>query len=124
MRAPLVGSLARCAALGVLFVGAASPVLQAQQQRAVIRTRTVDTTGRDTVDISVSIDPGDIMRMVGDLMASRQLEERIAGALRESGAGRVDAEKLHELQSQLTTVARRNTGLMSAIRLQCARDHA
>jgi len=109
------------AAFVLVLVGVAAPVLEAQ--RAVISTRTIDPGGRDSMlDITVSIDPGDIMRMVGDLLASRQVEERIASSLREAGADRADVAKVRELQSQLATVARRNAGLTSAIRLQCARE--
>ena len=93
------------------------------QSRTVVRTKTVDQAGRDsTVNITVSVDPGAIMRLVAELLASRQVEERIAMSLRELRGDRLDAGKLREMETELSSVARRNAGMLSAIKLQCARE--
>jgi serine protease Do len=67
------------------------------------------------------VSPEGIARMIGELLSSRAMEERIAIELR---GGRPDAERVRELESQLSSIARKNVGLFSAIRLQCAREAA
>lgn len=89
------------------------------------RTRriVVDSTRTDSsVTFRIAVEQGDLLRMVGELMAARQTEERLAQTLREAQARQADAVRLREIEDQLTAVAKRNAGLASVIRLQCARD--
>ena len=115
------GRMVRLAALGVC---AASPLLAqgagAGPTKIILRRSAADTTRRDSVvDVMVTISPDGIARMIGDLMASQAMEERMAMALRGEP---MDGARARELQSQLMAIARRNSGLSSAIRLQCAAD--
>jgi membrane-associated protease RseP (regulator of RpoE activity) len=90
------------------------------QGRIIIKKRGADSTGRDsTVDVTVSVSPDGIVRMIGELLASRELEDRIVMEMR---GERRDPQRLRELETRLQSIARRNTGLVSAIRLQCASE--
>jgi hypothetical protein len=114
--------------LGMGLLVAASSVAQAQvaaraggMQR---RTATLDTTGRDSVIRVqvVEIGPNELAKMVAELVAARATEERLARSMHEARADRTDATKARELELQLMQLVRRNSGLVSAIRLQCARE--
>jgi S1-C subfamily serine protease len=106
---------------------AASAVTQAQtpaRAGAVMRRQPMtDTTGRDSIiRIQVEIGPNELAKMVAELVASRATEERIAMSLHEARADRGEAARARELENQLMQLVRRNSGLASAIRMQCARD--
>ncbi|MCX5754815.1 MAG: PDZ domain-containing protein [Gemmatimonadetes bacterium] len=112
----LVAGLAVC---GVVV--ASSLVAQATPARVMPRTRMVDTTGHDTVvRVGVNVSGDDIIRMVGELLTSRHMEERLGMALRTERDGR----NARELEAQLASTIRRNAGLMSAIKMQCASQDA
>jgi len=106
--------------LGLASVASAAAA-QGSAGRVVIKRSLSDSGGRDTVNVmSITVAPEEILRMIGELMASRQVEERVVASLR--SASRADAERLRELNLQLSSIARRNAGLASAIRLQCSKD--
>ncbi len=115
------GKVVRLALAATVVVGIVAPSLEAQG-RAVIRARTTESGRDSTVDVTVTMDGGDIMRMVAELLASRQLEERLALTIRDLSSDRADAAKLRDLEAQLMSVARRSAGLTSAVKLQCARE--
>src|SRR5689334_13686012 len=104
-------------ALLAVFTG----VAEAQGARAggmLRRSATLDTTRRDsTVRIEVTVGPNDLAKMFDELMANRETESRVARALREAMNDRGDGERLRDLERQLMSVARRNAGLVSAIRM-------
>jgi hypothetical protein len=109
-------------AFGALLFATVFAASLAAQGRVLVRTPRGDSTGRDTsISIGVMVSPEGITRMIGELLSSRAMEERIAIELR---GGRPDAERVRELESQLSSIARKNVGLFSAIRLQCAREAA
>ncbi|MDA1080092.1 MAG: PDZ domain-containing protein [Gemmatimonadetes bacterium] len=110
-------------ALSLMLAAVVAAPTLAAQGRATIRTRTVDPSGRDsTVDFTVRVESGDILRLISELMTLRQAEERLAKAVREVRSDGADGSRLRDLESQLSSVTRRNAGLMSAVRFQCARD--
>lgn len=112
------GTFAFAAALFAAFAGA--PVAQAQA-RVVIRRAPADSARTDSMfAIRVNVRPGDVMRLAGELMASRQMEERLAMSLREANLN--DATRARDIELQLSAIARRNASLASVIRLQCERD--
>jgi membrane-associated protease RseP (regulator of RpoE activity) len=119
-----VGPGGMWAGLGVVVLLSAAATSEAQQVRAgAVRRGVPDTTQRDSVmRIQITAGPGELMKMISDLMVSRATEERIAMTLREAGAERMDEARVRELGMQLSGLARRNAGLASAIRLQCARN--
>lgn len=93
----------------------------AQVRAGAIRRATPDSSRVDSVfTMRVNVGPGDVMRLVGELMASREVEGRLALTLRD--ASQMDPEVARGIETQLATIARRNASLASMIRLQCARD--
>lgn len=109
-------------AAALILVGATA--LQAQAGRVGPARQRVEATvqGDSTMTVMVKIGQGDVARLIAELMASRQLEERMAMAVREARNEKPDAVQTRQMEGQLMSVVRRNAGLMSAIRLQCARD--
>lgn len=105
------GSLAAAA---LVMLASALPA----QGRVMARRMPGDSGSRDTtVKVTVTVSPEGIVRMIGDLLSSRQMEERIAIALR---GERGDDRRARELESQLQSIVKRNAGLVTAIRIQCA----
>lgn len=119
-------SKAKLGGSGVALAAATFALLAATsagaQERVIIR-KPMDSTDRvRNVDVVVSVDPSGVMRLVGELLTSRQMEERVALALREAMGGRADEARARELEAQLGSLARRSAGLLSTIRLQCANE--
>jgi C-terminal processing protease CtpA/Prc len=109
--------------LGVILLAAATAA-EAQQVRAgaLRRSPIRDSTGRDSViQIQVTVGPNELAKMINELVASRETEERIARSLREVAEGQRNESTRRDLEQRLMTVVRRNAGLVSAIRFQCAR---
>jgi serine protease Do len=108
------------------LVLAFATVADAQGARAgglLRRSPQRDTTQRDsTIRVEVTVGPNDLAKMFDELMANRETESRVARALREAMSDRGDGERLRDLERQLMIVARRNAGLVSAIRMGCARE--
>lgn len=105
--------------VGAVAVMAAAPAgAQPRPRRIVVDSARTDSS----FTFRIAVEPGDLLRMVGELMAARQAEERLAQTLREAQAMQADAARMRDIEEQLAVVARRNAGLASAIRLQCARD--
>lgn len=97
------------------------PMTVAAAQPARARVVRLDTTGRDSMVMRVIVDGDRIERMIRELLASRALEQTIGYSLREAATGqKVDAERLDVLRAQLGEIARRNAGLITTIRMQCA----
>ena len=121
MRTTLSGSLFRvaCAVFGAATIAS---VVQSQGRVTIRRPGLTDTTGRDSIArVMITMSPDGIAKMIDDLLTSRQMEERIAMAIRdEHGNG----PKTHELDSQLKAILRRNAGLMTQIKMQCAAEDA
>ena len=121
MRPTLSESLFRvaCAAFGAATIAS---VVQSQGRVTIRRPGLADTTGRDSIArVMITMSPDGIAKMIDDLLTSRQMEERIAMAMRgEHGNG----PKTHELDSQLKYILRRNAGLMTQIKMQCAAEDA
>lgn len=112
---------ARWSAVALAAGLVALPIVAGAQSRP--RRIVVDSSRTDSsFTFRIAVEPGDLLRMVGELMAARQTEERLAQALREAQTMQADAARMRDIEEQLATVARRNAGLASAIRLQCARD--
>lgn len=108
--------------LGVgMGVGAIPLEPAAAQGRIAIRRSGPDSaTVRDSAfRLMVQLSPDGLIRMIGELLASRELEERIAMELR---GERDDGQRARDLESRLQSIVRRNSGLVSAIRLQCATE--
>ena len=96
------------------------PAALPAQATVRIRKSLLDSTARDsTVRVMINVSGDDIARMIGDLLSSRAMEERIAMAMR---GERGDSRNARELEAQLQSIVRRNAGLVSAIRLQCASE--
>jgi serine protease Do len=119
-----VGATGELAAQGPVIIKRQGPDTavagMSAQGRIIIKKRGADSTGRDsTVDIMVSVSPDGIMRMIGELLASREIEDRIVMEMR---GERRDPQRMRELETRLQGIARRNSGLVSAIRLQCASE--
>ena len=92
----------------------------AQQPRVMLRQRTADSTMHDSVvRIIVNVSSDEIAKMIGELLTSRAMEERLARSLR---GERSDSRSAKELEAQLAAIVRKNAGLTSAIRLQCASE--
>ena len=90
------------------------------QGRVSVRRSGPDSTTRDsTLRLMVTVSPDGLIRMIGELLASRELEERIAMELR---GERGDVQRSRDLESRLQAIVRRNSGLVSAIKLQCATE--
>lgn len=125
MKTPRWESNGKFAGAGVALAAAAFALLAAParaQERVIIRKQ-VDSTERvRSGDVVITVDPSGVMRLVGELLTSRQMEERVALALREAMGGRADEARARELEAQLGTLARRSAGLLSTIRLQCASE--
>lgn len=110
------------AGVAALLVTAATVVVAQSdpQRRVIVRRISPDSAGRDsTFDITVTVSPDGIIRMIGELMASKQLEERLAMSLR---GDKLDERRSRELEAQLQSIVRRNAGLITTIRMQCAKD--
>lgn len=96
--------------------------VHAQGSVTIRRPGPADTSGRDSVvRVIITVSPEGIAKMIDDLLTSRQMEERIAMAMREE---RNNGSKTRELDSQLKSILRRNAGLMTQIRMQCAAEDA
>lgn len=106
---------ARMVLVAALIVAGATS-LQAQSRV------TATQRGDSIMTVMVKVGQGDVARLIAELMASRQMEERIAMAVREARSDRPDAVQTRQMEGQLMSLVRRNAGLMSAIRLQCSRD--
>jgi S1-C subfamily serine protease len=103
-----------------MLVAIAAGVAEAQGVRGggLRKMQIRDSLMRDSVvQIQVTIGPNELAKMIAELVASRETEERIARSLHELAAG--DASR-REIEQRLMTVVRRNAGLISAIRFQCA----
>ncbi len=116
------GDLGGRTVLALTLILAGATALQGQSR--VTTSRRADTTqrGDSIMTVMVKIGQGDVARLIAELMASRQMEERIAMAVREARSDKPDAVLTRQMEGQLMSVVRRNAGLMSAIRLQCSRD--
>ena len=82
-----VGATGELAAQGPVIIKRQGPDTavagMSAQGRIIIKKRGADSTGRDsTVDIMVSVSPDGIMRMIGELLASREIEDRIVMEMR------------------------------------------
>lgn len=79
-----------------------------------------DSIQRDsTIRIEVRVGPNELAKMLNELMVNRITEERIASSMHEV---RGNEARSRELEAQLMQIVRRNAGLVSAIRLQCANN--
>ncbi len=65
---------------------------------------------------------GELMRLAAQLMASQEVEQRLAESLREAAAVRVAGARLRDIQVQLYAAAAKKTALASRLRLECARE--
>jgi S1-C subfamily serine protease len=108
-----------------MIVGAAATlnVVPVERAAAVQQTRTMriirkDTTGRDST-MKITIDVGALQQMTRELLTSKAMEETIAQALREARGGQNDPVRARQLEAELSRIASRNAGLVSAIQIQC-----
>jgi serine protease Do len=112
---------ARWGALALAAGVAIAPAVTGAQPRP--RRIVLDSARTDsTAAFHIAVEPGDLLRMVGELMAARQTEERLAQMLREAQVTQADPGRMRDIEDQLALVAKRNAGLASVIRLQCARN--
>jgi hypothetical protein len=126
MRAQNAGLRVRRWVMGALAVATIASLADAQQTGvragALRRTATRDTTTRDsTIRIDVTIGPNELAKMVSELVASRVTEEQLARSLRDVETGDRGDNTRRDIEQRLMTIVRRNAGLVSAIRFQCAR---
>ncbi len=108
-----VRPLVLAAALLALLV----PATPALAQRA--RERMRDTTAEsDSALLRGAVLNESIDRLINEFLASRQIEERVAMALRGEG----NASRAQELERELRRVTRRTTALGSIVELRCAKE--
>jgi C-terminal processing protease CtpA/Prc len=110
--------------VGVGVLGALSSLAEAQVAAGAKprpRTPPRDSIVRDSmIRIDAEVGPNELARMIAELMASRATEEQIARSLHEVQGDRAESVR-RDLEQRLMSVVRRNSGLSSAIRFQCAR---
>lgn len=103
--------------LAAALLAGVAPLAPAQRVSVRIRDTTVegDSALRRGAVFSESIE-----QLINELLASRQIEERVALALR----GEDNATRAQELERELGRVSRRTTALGSIVELRCAKEDA
>jgi predicted metalloprotease with PDZ domain len=110
-----------CAAAGAWCTTAAA-VSPAQS----VRTRVLrGDTLRDSAMVRVEVNTAKLERMIRELLASREMEQAVGMSLKEAAAGqKVDVRRMKELADSMRGIARRNTGLMTQIEMQCTGEES
>ncbi|HVT41112.1 MAG TPA: PDZ domain-containing protein [Gemmatimonadaceae bacterium] len=94
----------------------------AQSVRA--RLQKADTL-RDSAMVRVEVNAVKLQQMIREFLASREMEQAIGMSLKEAARGQqVDARRMKELADSMGRIARRNTGLMTQIEMQCTGEES
>jgi C-terminal processing protease CtpA/Prc len=118
------GHMARRAmfAAGALWYTTAGGLAGAQTVRW--RTQKADTL-RDSAMVRVEVSAAKLERMIREFLASREMEQAIGMSLKEAARGQqVDTRRMKELADSMREIARRNTGLMTQIEMQCTGEES
>jgi C-terminal processing protease CtpA/Prc len=109
-------------AAGALWCTTAAGLAGAQTVRW--RTQKADTL-RDSAMVRVEVSAAKLERMIREFLASREMEQAIGMSLKEAARGQqVDTRRMKELADSMREIARRNTGLMTQIEMQCTGEES